>query len=298
MRVLIAGCGYVGLALGAELARQGHAVFGLRRTPDTAGELQAAGLTALVGDLTRPETLERLPADYDWVVNCVSSSRGGADDYRRVYLEGTRHLLRWLSARPPQRLVYTSSTGVYGQNDGSVVEETSPTEPAPETARVLVETERLLLQAARETGFPAAILRLAGIYGPGRGYWLRQFVQGQAVIEGQGERILNMIHRDDVAGAIIAALSHGTAGEIWNVVDDEPVTQLAFFQWLAQRLDRPLPPYAPESPEMTRKRGVTNKRVSNHKLKAELGYRFRYPTFREGCAAELERLIPPGTKSG
>ena len=89
MRVLIIGPGYVGLALGKELAQRGHEVFGLRRSGDASGELQAAGIHPLVGDITRPETLLDLPSQFDWVVNCVSSSYGGADDYRRVYLRSS-----------------------------------------------------------------------------------------------------------------------------------------------------------------------------------------------------------------
>jgi nucleoside-diphosphate-sugar epimerase len=291
MRVLIAGPGYVGLALGRELAQRGHEVFGLRRNTNASGELRSAGLHPLVGDITRPETLLDLPAQYDWVVNCVSSSYGGAEDYRRVYLQGARNLIKWLERTPPAKLVYTSSTGVYGQNDGSLVDESAPTEPPTETSRVLLETERVFLTAAHQHNFPAVVLRVAGIYGPGRGWWFKQFVAGEARLEGDGRRTLNMIHRDDVAGCILAALEHGRPGEIYNAVDDEPVSQRDFFQWLAGQLDRPLPPSVPEDAEATRKRGVTNKRIANAKLKAELGYQFKFPTFREGYAAELVAVV-------
>ena len=103
-----------------------------------------------------------------------------------------------------------------------------------------------------------------------------------------------MIHRDDLVGCIIAALKSGRAGEIYNAADDEPVSQLHFFQWLAQAVDKPMPPAAPENPDDNRRRGVTNKRVSNRKLKMELGYRFKYPTFRQGYSAELLRLDRAG----
>jgi nucleoside-diphosphate-sugar epimerase len=290
MRVLIVGPGYVGRALGAELVRRGHAVSSLSRSGDASGALQSVGIRPLVGDLTRPETLAVLPADFDWVVNCVSSTHGGPEDYRRVYLEGARNLVAWLAPRPPLKLVYTISTGVYGQNDGSLVDESAPVEPPAETSRVLVETERVFLTAAREQNFPAVMLRVAGIYGPGRGWWFKQFLAGEARLEGEGRRTLNMIHRDDVAGCIIAALERGRPGEIYNAVDDEPVSQRDFLQWLAGQLGRPLPPSVPEDAEATRKRGVTNKRISNAKLKRELGYRFKFPTFREGYAAELASL--------
>lgn len=280
MKVLVIGCGYVGLPLGAEMARQGHEVFGLRR--GAAADLPHAGITPLTADISDLSTLAPLPSQYDWVVNCVASSGGGAADYRRVYLEGTRNILQWLAPHPPRKFVYTSSTSVYAQNDGSTVDEASETAPAAETGKVLVETERLLVQAAREQGFPAVVLRLAGIYGPGRGYWFRQFLAGEAVIEGRGDRVLNMIHRDDVIGAILAALERGRPGEVYNAADNEPVTQLGFFKWLAEKRSAPLPPSVPENPDALRRRGASNKRVSNRKLREELGYGFKYPTFREG----------------
>jgi nucleoside-diphosphate-sugar epimerase len=195
----------------------------------------------------------------------------------------------WLAGRPPGKFLYTSSTSVYAQNDGFLVTEQSPAQPEATTARVLVETEELLLAAARNK-FPAVILRVAGIYGPGRGHLFKQFLNGEAHIEGDGQRFLNMIHRDDLAGVIIAALESGEPGQIYNAVDNEPVTQLKFFDWLAAQLGRPLPPEVSGSEESWRKRGTTNKRVSNAKLRADLKYEFKFPDFRAGYAAEIARL--------
>jgi nucleoside-diphosphate-sugar epimerase len=293
MRVLIVGCGYVGLPLGAELVRLGHEVSGLRRNALAEGELKAAGITPLIADITKPETLVNLPREFDWVVNCVAAG-GDAENYRQVYLQGTCHLIEWLAPNPPKKFVYTSSTSVYGQTDGSQVKESSPTEPFMDTAKVLLETEQVLLAAAREKKFPAVILRVAGIYGPDRGHWFKQYLKDEAHIEGDGTRFLNMIHRDDLAGCLIAALKSGRPGEIYNAADDEPVSQLHFFQWLAQALDKPLPPSEPENPAENRKRGVTNKRVLNRRLKMELGYQFKYPNFRKGYSAELLRLDRAG----
>lgn len=269
--------------------KQGHSVFGLRRSPSADTLMKSAGITPLLGDITQPEELARLPADYDWVVHCVSSSGGGVEDYLQVYLQGTRNLVQWLAAAPPKKFVYTSSTSVYGQNDGSLVKENSSTNPAVETGKVLVETEQVLLAAARERKFPAVILRLAGIYGPDRGYWFKQYLKNEARIEGTGERFLNMIHLDDVVGAIIAALKSGRPGEIYNVADDEPVTQRALFKWLSDTLGKDMPPSVPEDADAARKRGTTNKKVSNRRLKMELGYQFKHPTFRQGYTAEILR---------
>jgi nucleoside-diphosphate-sugar epimerase len=294
MRVLIVGCGYVGLPLGAELVQRGHTVFGLRRTPAAATALQAAGITPCLADITQSSDLRRLPAPFDWVVNTVASSRGGgADDYQRVYLQGTQNLVEWLAAAAPRKFVYTSSTGVYGQQDGSLVKETSPTEPAVATAQVLVETEKVLGEVAKR-GFPAVILRVAGIYGPDRGHLFKQYLQNEARIPGDGLRWLNMIHRDDVIGAILTALAHGRPGEIYNAVDDEPVALIHFYRWLSETLGKWMPPFGPEETDGGRKRGLTNKRVSNRRLKMELGYRFKYPTFRQGYTAEIKRLTDAG----
>ncbi len=293
MKCLIVGCGYVGLSLGAELVRFGHEVFGLRRNVSTEAELKTAGITPLFADITKPETLEKLPREFDWVVHCVAAG-GDAENYRQIYLEGTRHLVKWLSASPPKKFIYTSSTSVYGQNDGSPVKESSPAEPAAETAKVLVETEKVLLEAFQREKFPAVILRVAGIYGPDRGHWFKQFIKNEARMEGDGSRFLNMIHRDDVVGCIVAALKSGRPGEIYNAVDDEPVSQKNFFEWLGATLGKYPPPSVPQNPVEDRKRGVTNKRVSNRKLKMELGCQFKHPNFRKGYSAEILRLDRAG----
>ncbi|MDR3457314.1 MAG: SDR family oxidoreductase [Verrucomicrobiae bacterium] len=289
MRVLIVGCGYVGLPLGIELVRQGHTVSGLRRSLAAEKELQRVGIQPLHADITLPETLAALPREFDWVVNCTASGGGDADNYRKIYLEGNHNLHAWLAPSPPKKFVYTSSTSVYAQNDGSLVTEASPAEPEAPTAKILVETEKFLLAQARNQ-FPALILRVAGIYGPARGHAFKQYLRGEARIEDGGARWLNMIHRDDVIGAIIAALERGTPGEIYNAVDNEPVSQLHFFEWLAAQLQKPLPPRAPGDTETWRKRGVTNKRVSNARLRAELRHQFKFPDFRAGYAAEIAHM--------
>jgi len=287
MRVLIVGCGYVGLPLGAELVKQGHEVFGLRRTDAANSELAAAGIHPLAADITRPGDLAKLPAPFEWVVNTVSSSKGGVEDYRRVFLEGTRNIINWLSGSRIQ-YIYTSSTSVYAQTDGSRVDETSPTEPKSESSKILVETEQAL------RGFPAVILRVAGIYGPERGHLFLQYLRNEARIAAQGQRFLNMIHRDDVVNAIIAALKSGRAGQIYNVVDDQPVAQIHFFRWLSETLGKSMPPFATEEEPAGRKRGMTHKRVSNRRLKSELGVQLKYPTFRQGYTAEVLRLDRAG----
>ncbi len=294
MRILILGCGYVGFQLGAELVRQGHEVFGVQRSPDADGHLAKAGIKPLIADITQREQLNALPLPFDWVINTVSSSKGGVEDYQQTYLQGTKNLIDWLSANPPKKYIYTSSTSVYGQMDGSQVKESSVTEPAGETGKILVETEKLLLEAAQSKKIPAIILRVSGIYGPDRGHLFLQYLKDEAKIPGKGDRLINMIHRDDVVGCIITALKNGRSGEIYNATDDEPVPQIHFFRWLSETLGKYMPPFVAEDEMPERKRALTQKKVLNRKLKMELGYQFKYPTFRQGYTAEVKRLDDAG----
>jgi nucleoside-diphosphate-sugar epimerase len=286
MRVLIVGCGYVGLKVGADLVGQGHQVWGLRRSEKENALIKAAGIQPIKADITASKSFPQDCPQYDWVVHCVSSSGGGAAEYEQTYFTGTRNLLDFLGSRPPGKLVYTSSTSVYGQTDGSWVDEESPAEPTTATAQVLLRTEELLLAEVRRNSFPAVVLRVAGIYGPARTHWLDQVQTGRARIDGDGGRFINMVHRDDVTGAIIAALSLGAAGRVYNVVDDQPVTQSDLLRWIASRLKQPVPPAA-DSIQGSRKRGSTSKRISNRRLKEELSYALRFPTFKQGFKAVL-----------
>jgi nucleoside-diphosphate-sugar epimerase len=278
VRVLVVGCGYVGQPLAERLAAAGHDVFGLsRKPPEFRGRI-----APIACDITRRDELKGIPRTYDAVINTVSSSKGGVEEYRSVYFEGTGNLLGHLQF---QKYIWTSSTSVYAQSDGGIVIEESPSEPISATSRILRETEKVLLKEGQ-----GIVLRLAGIYGPDRGHLFQQYLRGEARIHGEGERWLNMIHREDAVGAIIAALETGRAGEIYNVTDNEPVTERDFFVWLAQKLKRDLPPVVLESELAGRKRGVTSKRVSNRELRERLGYALVYPTFREGYASEISRL--------
>ena len=261
MKILIIGCGYVGLPLGQALASAGHEVHGVRRT-----DFAAEGITPHPIDITAANAFDGLPRDFDWVINTVSSARGDAKTHRAVFVDGTKNLLDWLGDSSA-RLLFTSSTSVYPQTDGKWVDETF-TANGP----VLREAEKLFLNAPQA----ATVLRVAGIYGPERGYLFRQFLKGEAVLTEGGARWMNMIHRDDVVGAILAAMK--IEPSIYNVADDEPVTQHEFFKWLAQRLSKPMPP---EGERVSRKRVATSKRVRNAKLKA-VGWQLRFPDFRDG----------------
>jgi nucleoside-diphosphate-sugar epimerase len=162
------------------------------------------------------------------------------------------------------------------------VDEQSQAEGASPASRILIETEQAVLAWPTMS---VIVGRAAGIYGPGRGHLFKQFLRNEAVLRGDGSHWMNMIHVEDAAAAIAHLIQNGTPGAIYNLTDDEPVTQLEFFQWLSERLQKPLPPSAP--PDNARKRGLTNKRVSNACLK-QTGYRFLYPNYRSGYAGEIQ----------
>ena len=263
----IAGCGFTGLAAARLLHARGWRVIGGTHSPESAAALAGEAFPVVACDITDRAAISRIPP-VDAVVHCASSGRGGVEQYRAVYFEGARALAETLA---PKQFVFTSSTSVYAQTDGSVVTEESAAEPDRETGRVLRETEEFV--AARG----GCVARLAGIYGPARSVLLKKFFSGEAVIEGDGARVINQVHRDDIAAALAHLIEHDARG-IFNVSDDEPMTQRAVYEWLAEHFAKPLPPTGPIDPD--RKRGWTSKRVSNAKLRA-LGWAPRFPSFRD-----------------
>lgn len=241
----------------------------MTKTPESAASLAAAEpFRVIAADVSRPDEL--LPASSPGVIFfCASSGRGGVEAYRAVFLEGTRNLLRRF---PESRMIFCSSTSVYGQTDGSTVDEDSATEPERETGRVLLAAEQMALAEG------ATVARLAGLYGPGRCVPLRKLLDGEAVVEGEGERWLNNLHQEDAAAALLHLAGQPGSG-IFNVVDNEPVRQRDWFAWVCAEVGRPLPPAGPR--DLSRKRAWTHKAVSNGRLRAT-GWEAVYPTFREG----------------
>ena len=275
----VAGCGFTGLATARLLHARGWHVIGGTQSAESAAVLAGEAFQVSACDITDRAAIARLPA-VDAVVHCASSGRGGVEQYRAVYLEGARALAEGLA---PRVFVFTSSTSVYAQTDGSPVSEESAAEPDRETGRVLRETEEFVLARG------GCVARLAGIYGPARSVLLKTFLSGEAVIEGGGGRFVNQVHRDDIASAL-ALLIESSARGIFNVCDDEPMTQRAVYEWLAQRFQKPLPPTGPIDPN--RKRGWTSKRVSNAKLRA-FGWAPRYPSFRDAIENDPSLLKSP-----
>lgn len=268
-RVLIAGCGYVGTALGLRLAAAGHAVWALRRTVD---ELPPA-LAAVAADLGDPATLRELPpADFVFYTAAASGPTDAA--YHAAYVAGLEHLLQAVKRQspPPRRVFFTSSTGVYHQSSGEWVNEDSPTEPTTFTGQRVLQGERLLLRCA----LPATVVRLGGIYGPGRTRLLDSVRQGTATL-GDGDAIpyTNRIHREDCAGALAHLMGLADPAPVYLGVDRDPAGREVVLDWIARALGvtSPTPPREPIR--------RSNKRCSSQRLLAT-GYELRYPTFREG----------------
>jgi nucleoside-diphosphate-sugar epimerase len=269
-RVLIAGCGYVGSATADLFRAASWEVEGWTRS----GGLANKPYLVRAVDIVDRDQVQSAAGEFDLIIHCASSGGGGAESYRQVYLEGARNLIEVLR---PGLFIFTSSTSVYAQRSGEWVNEESPAEPTHESGRTLRQTEEFV----RQNG--GMIARLAGIYGPGRSALLRKFLSGEARIEGDGGRFINQAHRDDIAAALFLLSTlpneQRKSGLIVNVVDNEPITQRACYEWLADKLGRPIPPTA--SPNPKRKRGASNKRVGNRRLRA-LGWALQFPTFAIG----------------
>jgi nucleoside-diphosphate-sugar epimerase len=289
MRVAILGCGYVGLELGRQL-RSDHDVVGVRRSASGREAIEAAGFEAVRADVTDPDDLSRVP-DADWVVFAASSGGRGAEAAREVYVEGQRAALEAFAGRPdpPERYVYTSSTGVYGDHGGDWVDEGTPLDPTTEKTTVLAEAERVAREETREHGIEGRVARFAGLYGPDR-YRLDRYLEGPVT-----EGYLNMVHRDDAAGAVRFLLERSVEDEVVLVVDDRPVEKHAFADWLADECGVERPPKRTKRERLdagdlspaAERRILTSKRCSNDRLRS-LGYEFAYPTFREGYRAAIE----------
>jgi nucleoside-diphosphate-sugar epimerase len=288
MRVAVLGCGYVGLELCRQLGD--HDVIGVRRSREGLERVEATGARAVQADVTDADALARVP-DADTVVFAASSGGRGAEAAREVYVEGLRTAVDHFRGRadPPDRVVYASSTGVYGDHDGGWVDEETPIEPTTAKTEVLAEAERIALERPSD-GCAGTVARFAGLYGPDR-YRLDRYVEGPVT-----EGYLNMVHRDDAAGAVAHLLETGRGrDEVVNVVDDEPVSKRAFADWLADQCGREPPEKrtvterlaAGDLSDPAERRLRTSKRVGNDRLH-ELGYEFAYPTFREGYRAAVE----------
>ncbi len=273
MNLLLVGCGDLGTELGLRAVAGGHRVHALRRR----AELLPADLHGIVADLDAP--LPPLPDDVEVVVFTVAADDRTVEAYRRAYLRGPQRVLDHLrrAGVTPSRVVFVSSTAVYGVDDGSEVDEDTPVSPRTPTAEVLVAAEQALWARRPDT----VVLRLAGIYGPGRTRLLERVRAGTA-IRPDPDVITNRIHRDDAAAAAVhLATVVPNPQRCYLGVDDGPAPLGEVIGFLAEELGVPMPARGP----VERNRGG-NKRCRNDRLRAT-GLRLEHPTFREGYRAIL-----------
>ena len=302
------GAGYVGGALARRALANGWRVVALTRNEGTATELRAAGAEVVVAELASEDWWDapELADGAERVAVTVSAGGGGAEGYRRSYVEGLRSVVGWgrrvrEAGGVAGRLIYTSSTSVYPQDGGVKVTEADPVGGEAETTRALVEAERLAAEWAGATGAGATVFRLAGIYGPGRVHLVEQVRSGE--VAGRAETRLNLIYRDDILAAMEAAWEQGAgskepgasgraegggegATEIFNLADEGEATKGEVVAWLAERLGVPMPRFT-GIPAGGRRAVTPDRIIDAAKARAVLGWRPQWRTFREGYAEVL-----------
>ena len=275
-RVLIAGCGRIGQAVGERLADGGDTVLGMRRDPASLPE----AITGIRADLEDAEGLAAaLPEALDLVYYIVTPPAFSDEGYRRAFVDGLGNLAAALRRQdqPPRRLIFVSSTAVYGQDNDEWIDEDSPTEPPRFSGQRLLAGEAI----AAEGPWEAVIARYGGIYSAERDMLIGKARRGEPCLH---HSYTNRIHAEDVVGSLIHFADPAVPAGIYLGVDDAPVTQCEVLDFIAAELGLPAPPRAEgAAPD---RRGVGSKRGDNRKLRAS-GYVLRYPTYREGYRAIL-----------
>ncbi len=276
--VLIAGCGDVGSRLAAQLPANNWQVYGLRRSI----ERLPAGVTGVAGDLFSDQCPGQWPeGNIDYLVYSAAATDHDEAGYQAAYIEGLKHTLGWLKQKgqQPKRLLFVSSSGVYSQTEGEWVDETSPAEATSYSGRIMREAEQIALNS----GIAASVVRLTGIYGPGREWMLGQVRKGYRVAV-DPPLYGNRIHADDAGGLLAFLLQADLLGktleDCYIGVDNAPVPLAEVVGWLRERLG--ITEWAAEA--SVRRAG--SKRCSNARAKA-LGWEPRYPSYREGYSAML-----------
>jgi nucleoside-diphosphate-sugar epimerase len=253
------------------------------RSPQRAETLRAVGLEPLVADVTRPETLAGLPAA-ETVLWAVGWDAHSPATRRQLYVEGLGHVL---AALPPTtgRIIFISSTGVYGDAGGDWVDEDSPCRPRREAGRALLAAEELL--RAHPLGRRAVVLRMAGIYGPGRLLRTAELLAGRPMPVASGS-FLNLIHVEDAATAVLAAAARAQPPRTYLICDGQPVERRAYFARAAELLGGPAPQFVePPLGAADSRHDGSNKRTRNARMTAELGVTLKYANYRAGLRASL-----------
>ena len=266
------------------LVERGHKVTGLRTDPGRAEALRSLGVHPLALDLADPAVVSRIPGDLDCIIAMQSSRDEGEIAYRRAYLDANRTLLEVARRQPLQAFVYTGSTGVFGQRDGSEVDEGTPPAPATLSGSVLLEAEQLLLGAVGE-GIPARVVRLSGLYGPGR-TWVIDRVRRGLMALGPGDGVwMNSCHQEDAVQAVIAALDRGRDGAVYHATDALPMRRRDVITFVSERLG-----ITPSKLASGLDPSGPNRRIRGERTCMELGIQPRWPSLREGLAPFVESL--------
>jgi len=279
--LMIAGCGDVGSRLGQQLSAAGWTVYGLRRSV----QMLPQGIRPVAGDLHADACPAAWPSEaLDYLVYCAAATEHDEAGYRAAYVDGLRRVLDWLAqqGQRPKRLLFVSSSGVYGQQLGEWVDENSPAEADSYSGRIMREAEQLALHS----GLPASLVRLTGIYGPGREWLLKQVRQGYRVVS-EPPLYGNRIHVDDAAGLLAYLLQADARGvaldDCYIGVDDQPAPLHEVVAWLREQLD------VSHWSEQSTVRRSGSKRCSNARART-LGWAPQYPSYREGYRAILAQL--------
>jgi len=278
-RVLLAGCGDLGLRVARQLLARGDQVWALRRSVVT---VEGDGIHWLHGDLGRPDSLRSLPQDITQLVYLPAPDKGrpearGEAAYRNLFVDGLRHVLSALDVASLRRVLFVSSSAVYGEHTGAWVDECTPENPLGFNGAVLLEAERWL---ARQP-LPSVVLRLAGLYGPGRVQLIERLREGKVHVPRDTTHWSNRIHIDDAAVAVAHLLALREPLPLYLGVDDTPLPLDVLYDALAARLGAPLPSSGPAPA------GVGSKRLSNARLRAS-GFVPQWPDARAGYAGLLD----------
>lgn len=283
MNVLLAGCGWLGREVARRLTARGDRVEGVTRTEASALRLRESGIEARALDLARPGASRSLHGRYDGIVAMQSAAGRDAPAYKRAYIDATHTLLESEIASG-SAFVYVSSTGVFGQSDGSWVNEATTPQPTGATADLLVAAEQTVLDRSSHDAM-ARVVRCSGLYGPGRTGTIERVRNGSLTLGDGDDTWMNFVHRIDAANLIIAALDRGRPGAVYHASDATPTTRRDVVLWIAGRLGfDPLRRAADDAPRKTR---GANRRVSADASRLELGVGLLYPSFREGLLSHL-----------
>jgi nucleoside-diphosphate-sugar epimerase len=280
--ILVFGCGYLGQRVAEKTVFYQQKVWATTRSPSKADRLRALGIEPLVADWTDKEALCGLPP-VERILIAVSYDPRGGHNRHDSQIGGLRNLLEKVS--PQAHLCYISTTGVYHQTDGNWVDEDSPTQPRREGGKVHLMAEQLISELRPDS--PWTILRLAGIYGPGRVPRIADVIAGRPIAS-PPEGFLNLIHVEDAAEAVIAAWSRAQR-RLYVVADDSPVVRGDFYREIARRCNAPPPRFVePDADAPARQRAESNKRIRNQRFKRDLIPELRFPTYREGLTSVMD----------